>query len=180
MTLADAIATAEAQHDGARVKSALYQGGAYEVELFTASERRRMVIDGASGTVRSDDELSRFPGRSVSGDWIELPSGLKYYDIVEGTGDKPTDSSARVEVHYTGWLTDGTKFDSSVDRGTPAQCGLNHDVIKGWTEGVGGMRVGGVRKLIIPYDLAFGAAGRGSIPPKATLIFDVELLKIVH
>jgi FKBP-type peptidyl-prolyl cis-trans isomerase FkpA len=107
------------------------------------------------------------------------PSGLQYEDLSEGTGAaaKAGDS---VEVHYTGWLTDGKKFDSSVDRGTPFtfQLGLGK-VIRGWDEGVAGMKVGGKRKLTIPSDLGYGTRGAGGvIPPNAQLIFEVELLKI--
>ena len=105
------------------------------------------------------------------------PSGMWWVDVTAGTGPspKPTD---RVKVHYSGWLTDGTKFDSSYDRGQPAEFRLN-GVIAGWTEGVGSMKVGGKRRLIIPSALAYGPSGRPpTIPGGATLIFDVELLKI--
>jgi peptidylprolyl isomerase len=107
------------------------------------------------------------------------PSGLQYVDLVEGTGPSPTAGQTMV-VHYTGWLTNGTKFDSSVDRGMPFQFPLGqHAVIAGWDEGVAGMKAGGKRQLIIPYALAYGEQGRPpTIPPKAVLIFEVELLGI--
>ena len=110
---------------------------------------------------------------------IELPSGLQYKVIKEGTGDSPDDNDM-VSVHYTGTLTDGKKFDSSRDRGQPFQFKIGvGQVIKGWDEGVMSMKVGGRRKLIIPPDLGYGARGAGDvIPPNATLIFDVELLEV--
>ncbi|MBA1443336.1 MAG: FKBP-type peptidyl-prolyl cis-trans isomerase [Chromatiales bacterium] len=106
-------------------------------------------------------------------------SGLKYDDLVEGAGEVATVGQT-VSVHYTGWLTDGSKFDSSVDRNEPFSFSLGRRmVIRGWDEGVAGMKVGGKRKLTIPSQLGYGAAGAGGvIPPNATLIFDVELLSV--
>jgi peptidylprolyl isomerase len=110
---------------------------------------------------------------------VTTPSGLKYIDIKEGEGASP-EKGQQVTVHYTGTLENGTKFDSSRDRGQPFtfQIGVGQ-VIKGWDEGVGTMKVGGRRTLIIPSDLGYGSRGAGGvIPPNATLIFDVELLSI--
>ena len=107
----------------------------------------------------------------------KTPSGLEYIDIVEGTGASPK-TGQRVTVHYTGKLKDGTKFDSSVDRGQPFQFIIGvGQVIKGWDEGVATMKVGGKRTLIIPSKLGYGERGAGNvIPPNAELHFDVELL----
>ncbi len=104
-------------------------------------------------------------------------SGLKYEDLVEGDGATAT-AGQRVTVHYTGWLTDGRKFDSSLDRNDPFRFHLGAgQVIRGWDEGVAGMKVGGKRKLTIPPQLGYGQRGAGGvIPPNATLVFEVELL----
>ena len=105
---------------------------------------------------------------------IKTPSGLTIEDLVVGTGDAAK-SGQRVSVHYTGWTTDGKKFDSSKDRGQPFSFGLGRgEVIRGWDEGVAGMKVGGKRKLTIPPDLGYGSRGAGNvIPPNATLLFEV-------
>ncbi len=110
---------------------------------------------------------------------VTTPSGLKYVDQAVGTGDVAV-VGKNVNVHYTGWLENGKKFDSSVDRGQPFSFPLGAGrVIKGWDEGVQGMKVGGKRKLTIPSDLGYGSRGAGGvIPPNATLIFDVELLGV--
>jgi len=110
---------------------------------------------------------------------ITTASGLKYVDRKIGDGASPS-AGKKVTVHYTGTLTDGTKFDSSVDRGQPFKFVIGvGQVIKGWDEGIMTMKVGGKRKLIIPPDLGYGARGAGSvIPPDATLIFEVEMLGV--
>lgn len=109
---------------------------------------------------------------------VTTPSGLQYVELVVGSG-ATAQAGQTVLVHYTGWLENGKKFDSSVDRGQPFSFPLGVGrVIKGWDEGVQGMKVGGKRKLIIPSNLGYGARGAGGIiPPHATLIFEVELLR---
>ena len=116
----------------------------------------------------------------VDGDVQATPSGLRYVDTVVGQGPSPI-AGSMVFVNYTGWLTDGRKFDSSVDRGEPFSFTIGQgQVIPGWDEGVMSMRVGGKRRLIIPPNLGYGqqGAGGGVIPPNATLVFDVDLLSV--
>lgn len=110
---------------------------------------------------------------------ITTASGLKYVDVVVGTGREAATGNLAT-VHYTGWLTNGKKFDSSVDRRDPFSFPIGAgQVIRGWDEGVAGMKVGGKRKLTIPPELGYGARGAGGvIPPNATLVFDVELLEV--
>jgi peptidylprolyl isomerase len=150
----------------------------------------KLTIEGkdASGAFRYTDTFVKRLGRwravasqetRMPPPEVTTPSGLKYVELVIGTGESPT-SGRMVTVHYTGTLENGTKFDSSVDRGQPYtfQIGVGR-VIKGWDEGVLTMKVGGKRKLIIPPDLAYGASGRRPvIPPNSTLIFEVELLGV--
>ncbi|HQY08120.1 MAG: FKBP-type peptidyl-prolyl cis-trans isomerase [Burkholderiales bacterium] len=116
---------------------------------------------------------------------ISTPSGLQYVDTVPGSGDAVATAGKQVSVHYTGWLHDaskpdgrGRKFDSSKDRGQPFRFDLGAGmVIRGWDEGVQGMRVGGTRVLVIPPELGYGARGAGGvIPPNATLVFEVDFL----
>ena len=129
------------------------------------------------------DTAQKAPAPTKENKMITTESGLQYTDTVEGTGAMPTKGQTCV-MHYTGWLWDGkakgAKFDSSVDRGQPFEFTIGvGQVIKGWDEGVGSMKVGGKRTLIIPSALGYGSRGAGGvIPPNATLCFDVELLGI--
>jgi len=149
----------------------------------------RLTIDGkdASEDVRYTDTFVRRLGRwrvvasqdtKMPPQQITTPSGLKYIDHIVGTGESPKPGQM-VTVHYTGTFENGTKFDSSVDRGQPFSFPIGMGrVIKGWDEGVMTMKIGGKRKLIIPPDLAYGPGGRPGIPPNSTLVFEVELLGV--
>lgn len=181
--LVEAIGIAE-EHTGGLVQSISYRmpgepnGSGINVIVFTTESKRELEIDGFTGEVIVDKEIPRFPGWTFETDLTTTDSGLMYADIREGDGAQPAGPSSVVRVHYVGYLTDGTKFDSSYDRGESVTFPLNR-VIRGWTEGVGSMKVGGRRKLVIPYELAYGEGGRPpTIPPKAMLVFDVELLGV--
>ena len=136
------------------------------------------VLCVASGCGKTETSSKSGPAK-VSGQPTTTASGLQFWDIVVGTGATAV-AGSQVSVHYTGWLPSGEKFDSSVDRGQPFSFPLGAgQVIKGWDEGVAGMKVGGKRQLRIPPELGYGARGAGGvIPPNATLIFDVELLEV--
>jgi FKBP-type peptidyl-prolyl cis-trans isomerase len=109
-------------------------------------------------------------------EWKKLDNGMKIWDSKEGTGDA-CPAGATVTIHYTGWLTDGSVFDSSITRGEPATFPLNR-LIKGWQAGVPGMKPGGVRRMVIPPELAYGDTAKGKIPANSTLIFEIELIEV--
>ena len=138
------------------------------------------VFVGAQSATRKSTTPNTSAPAKVTGEGVKTASGLIYWDIRVGNGDVAKEGS-HVRVHYTGWLTTGKKFASSVDAGTPFDFTIgNGEVIKGWEEGVAGMRIGGKRQLRIPPSLGYGAEGTpgGPIPPNATLIFDVQLLGV--
>lgn len=183
LDLKGAVAAARTKVDGqvtSVVSDQLADPPTYTVRMYHKGKVHTITLSAVDGAITSATAQGRFPGEDTGDkEPVVLPSGLEYVDLVEGTGAQPSGPLARVKVHYTGYFNDGKVFDSSVSRGQPAEFPLG-GVIKGWTEGVGSMKVGGKRKLVIPFHLAYGPEGRpGAIPPKATLFFDVELIGIV-
>jgi peptidylprolyl isomerase len=145
------------------------------VLIFACSQKDASVVTpGLGGETASE----KHPANN-SNQTITTPSGLQYEDLVAGSGDSPK-KGKKVTVHYTGWLMNGTKFDSSLDRNEPFVFTIGAgEVIPGWDEGVMTMKIGGKRKLIVPASLGYGAAGAGGvIPPNATLVFEVILLDV--
>ncbi len=128
------------------------------------------------GEAAPGGEQAALPGEPVQGEPATTASGLQYYVLAPGSGEPPA-SGSLVSVHYSGYLLDGTKFDSSLDRGEPFRFYLGQgQVIPGWDEGVALMPPGAKYKFVIPPELGYGSAGVAEIPPNATLVFDVEML----
>lgn len=161
--------------------SNLFNGGSSQTDVLAANLKTVnptvSTDDNSTATLAAniDQEIAQMSSQKT----VTKDSGLQYIDIIEGEGASPTQGQT-VVVHYTGTLTNGKVFDSSVERNQPFSFKIGvGQVIKGWDEGVMSMKVGGKRQLIIPPDLGYGARGAGGvIPPNATLIFDVELLKV--
>jgi peptidylprolyl isomerase len=154
----------------------------FVITIISCGEKRNAADQSTEATempqTSGDEQAASFPGFDAKGkDTITLPSGLKYIIIEAGSGESPA-AGSEVFVHYTGYLTDGNKFDSSVDRGQPLNFLIGTGmVIRGWDEGISKLRKGEKARLIIPQELGYGEEGfPGSIPPNATLIFDVELV----
>jgi len=160
-------------------------GGCKESTTKTGTESGKSTTTTTSATTtpaagdQKPAAAPALPGDPGSGNVHKLASGLQYDDLKVGSG-KMAEPGMNVLVNYTGWLLDGTKFDSNLDHGgQPFKFQLGGgQVISGWDEGVKGMRIGGKRKLTIPPDMGYGKNGMGPIPPNATLVFDVELLDV--
>jgi len=158
---------------GAIVVVALLVGGMW---YYSRSQETKIMQD---ETKSEAEEAAGEASGEVIGEGAASPSKeLQIENLIIGTGTEAA-AGKKVSVHYVGTLTNGTKFDSSVDRGEPFEFTLGAgQVIEGWDQGILGMKVGGKRRLTIPSDLAYGSRGQGPIPPDATLIFEVELLQV--
>jgi peptidylprolyl isomerase len=150
--------------------------------IFGCAKKEQKADDSATSGEQGTEQTIGATGEMPDIENLEMMTtntGLKYYPVKEGSGDTPQQGQTAV-VHYTGWLTDGKKFDSSLDRGQPFEFPVGQGrVIRGWDEGVAAMKVGGKRVLVLPPELAYGDRGAGGvIPPDATLVFEVELLDV--
>ncbi|MEK9769675.1 MAG: FKBP-type peptidyl-prolyl cis-trans isomerase [Betaproteobacteria bacterium] len=148
----------------------MVRGRQAEIEAAAQAQRDSMAADARSAGLAYLAQNAEKPGVTVTG------SGLQIEMLVEGEGEAPS-ATDTVVVHYEGSLIDGTVFDSSIARGTPAEFGLNQ-VIRGWTEGLQLIKPGGKARLTIPSELGYGPGGVGNIPPNAVLVFEVELLEV--
>jgi FKBP-type peptidyl-prolyl cis-trans isomerase len=172
----DPVMFAKGMIDAENEKNTLDEQSAQGYVMTYMQKRQADQMKKAYG--KNIDEGEKFLAENKKRDGVqETSSGLQYEVITMGTGDKPGPQDV-VKVHYTGMLMDSTKFDSSLDRGEPAQFGVNQ-VITGWQEGIQLMPVGSKFKFYIPYELGYGEQGTGPIPPYSTLLFEVELLEIV-
>lgn len=150
--------------------------------IFGCAKKEQKADDSATSGEQGTEQTIGATGEMPDIENMEMMTtntGLKYYPVQEGKGATPEQGQTAV-VHYTGWLTDGKKFDSSLDRGQPFEFPVGQGrVIRGWDEGVAAMKVGGKRVLVLPPELAYGDRGAGGvIPPGATLVFEVELLEV--
>ena len=148
----------------------------WKVSVFAGGKSHLVSVNAVDGTIVSDQVAAQLPGDATDAPMQGEFGGVQWIVLKEGTGVTPKGTDSMVKVNYSGYLVDGKKFDSSIERGKPIEFRLDR-VIKGWTQGVQPMKIGEKRKLIIPWSLAYGEQGRPPvIPPKATLVFDVELV----
>ncbi len=148
----------------------------WKVSVFAGGKSHLVSVNAVDGTIVSDQVAAQLPGDATDAPMQGEFGGVQWIVLQEGTGATPKGTDSMVKVNYSGYLVDGKKFDSSIERGKPIEFRLDR-VIKGWTQGVQPMKIGEMRKLIIPWSLAYGEQGRPPvIPPKATLVFDVELV----
>ena len=174
--LAEAKKIVEAQGESPAVCTEQTQN---EKQALATAKGIKAAMEGSKMLTRTDVAPKDLPGIPVDRPADGENAGLKWWVLEQGNGATPNHYEDRVTVHYSGYLLDGTKFDSSVDRGQPATFALGQ-VIEGWTLGVGQMKVGEKKKLLIPAKLAYKAQGRPPvIPPNATLVFDVELIEVI-
>lgn len=183
--LPEAIEIAERETDGGVASAAAYirrEAPLDSIRVLVHHDfgtATRLILDADTGTVLERIDVPRLPGEPVDGEPIEGPNGVRWYVLAEGEGDPPPSDDSNVQIEYTGWLLDGTQFDASSNTGRPLTLPLS-TFLPGWASGMRDMRPGERRKLLIGPEGAFGGLGNApSIPPNATLVIDVSLIKIV-